>query len=59
MHHNHRYMIPKALRQVTLWVHPEGRVIGSLFLSFHTKNGPGLGRSYLHCYLVTMCCRKA
>ena len=42
MHHNHRYMIPKALRQVTLWVHPEGRVIGSLFLSFHTKNGPGL-----------------
>ena len=40
MHHNHRYMIPKALRQVTLWVHPEGRVIGSLFLSFHTKNGP-------------------
>jgi len=35
-------MIPKALRQVTLWVHPEGRVIGSLFLSFHTKNGPGL-----------------
>ena len=40
MHRNHRYMIPKALRQVTLWVHPEGRVIGSLFLSFHTKNGP-------------------
>jgi len=35
-------MIPKALRQVTLWVHPEGRVIGSLFLSFHTKNGPGV-----------------
>ena len=42
MHHNHRYMIPKTLRQVTLWVHPEGRVIGSLFLSFHTKNGPGV-----------------
>jgi hypothetical protein len=42
MHHNQRYMIPKTLRQVTLWVHPEGRVIGSLFLSFHTKNGPGV-----------------
>jgi hypothetical protein len=42
MHHNHRYTIPKALRQVTLWVHPEGSVIGSLFLSFHTKNGPGV-----------------
>jgi hypothetical protein len=39
---NHRYKIPKALRQVTLWVHPEGRVIGSLFLSYHTKNGPGM-----------------
>ena len=35
MQRNHRYTIPKALRQVTLWVHPEGRVIGSLFLSFH------------------------
>jgi hypothetical protein len=42
MHRNHRYTIPKVLRQVTLWVHPEGRVIGSLFLSFHTKNGPGV-----------------
>jgi hypothetical protein len=42
MQRNHRYTIPKTLRQVTLWVHPEGRVIGSLFLSFHTKNGPGV-----------------
>jgi hypothetical protein len=42
MHRNHRYTIPKVLRQVTLWVHPEGRVIGSLFLSPHTKNGPGV-----------------
>ena len=42
MHHNQRYMIPKTLRQVTLWVHPEGRVTGSLFLSYHTKNGPGV-----------------
>jgi hypothetical protein len=39
--HHHRYKIPKTLRQVTLWVHPEGRVIGSLFLNFHTKNGTG------------------
>lgn len=42
MHRNQRYQIPKALRQVTLWVHPEGRVIGSLFLNFHTKNGAGV-----------------
>src|ERR1044071_1435069 len=42
MQRNHRYTIPKALRQVTLWVHPEGRVIGSLFLSYHTKHGPGM-----------------
>lgn len=42
MQNNHRYMIPKALQQVTLWVHPEGRVIGSLFLSFHTKHGSGM-----------------
>ncbi len=27
-----RLKIPKNLREVTLWVHPEGRVIGSLFL---------------------------
>lgn len=27
-----RLKIPKSLREVTLWVHPEGRVIGSLFL---------------------------
>ena len=31
MQNNHRYMIPKAQQQVTLWVHPEGRVRGSLF----------------------------
>jgi hypothetical protein len=42
MHRQHRYAIPKVLRPVTLWVHPEGRVVGSLFLSFHTKNGPGM-----------------
>jgi hypothetical protein len=30
MQNNHRYMIPKAQQEVTLWVHPEGRVRGSL-----------------------------
>jgi hypothetical protein len=38
---NYRYKIPKALRQVTLWAHPEGRIVGSLFLSFHTRNSLG------------------
>lgn len=38
---NHGYKIPKALRQVTLWVHPEGRIVGSVFLSFHTRNSLG------------------
>jgi hypothetical protein len=42
MHRHQQYKIPKALRQVTLWVHPEGRVLGSLFLSFHSKNGRGV-----------------
>jgi hypothetical protein len=42
MHRNRQYQIPKALRQVTLWIHQEGRVIGSLFLSLHTKSGAGL-----------------
>jgi hypothetical protein len=29
--------IPKKRRQVALWVYPEGRVLGSLFVSQHTK----------------------
>jgi hypothetical protein len=29
--------IPKKEKQVTLWIHPEGRVIGSLFLSLQNK----------------------
>ena len=33
-----RFKIPKLLRQVTLWIHPEGRVVGSLFVS---PSGPG------------------
>jgi hypothetical protein len=32
--------IPKKLRQVSLWIHPEGQVIGSLFLKGQTKR-PG------------------
>ena len=30
MQNNQRYMIPKAQQQVTLWVHPEGRVKGTV-----------------------------
>jgi hypothetical protein len=30
--------IPKKLKQVTLWIHPEGRVVGSLFLHLQTRN---------------------
>jgi hypothetical protein len=33
--------IPKKLKQVTLWVHPEGRVVGSLFLRPQSANTPG------------------
>ncbi|MBM3223956.1 MAG: hypothetical protein FJZ47_09165 [Candidatus Tectomicrobia bacterium] len=44
--HHHRYKIPKTLRHVTLWVHPEGRVTGALFLNFHTKNGAGVEDPY-------------
>lgn len=32
--------IPKKLKQVTLWVHPEGRVVGSLFLRLQSVNAP-------------------
>ena len=33
--------IPKKLKQVTLWVHPEGRLVGSLFLNLQSKNYTG------------------
>jgi hypothetical protein len=33
--------IPKKLKSVTLWVHPEGRVVGSLFLRPQSPNAPG------------------
>lgn len=32
--------IPKKLKPVTLWVHPEGRVVGSLFLRPQSPNAP-------------------
>lgn len=36
-----RLRIPKQLKQVTLWVHPEGRVVGFLFLRPQSANRPG------------------
>ena len=33
--------IPKKLRKVTLWIHPEGRVVGSLFLRPQSPNTAG------------------
>lgn len=37
MQRNLRFKVPKKRQQVTLWVHPEGKVVGSLFLHFQTK----------------------
>lgn len=39
--YNELLKVPKTLKQVTLWVHPEGRVIGSLFLRQHSVNHAG------------------
>ena len=36
-----RLKIPKKLKQVTLWVHPEGRVVGCLFLRPQSANRAG------------------
>jgi hypothetical protein len=36
-----RLKIPKKLKLVTLWVHPEGRVVGSLFLRPQSANRAG------------------
>ncbi|NOZ54915.1 MAG: hypothetical protein GXP08_17565 [Gammaproteobacteria bacterium] len=33
--------VPKALRQVVFWIHPEGRVIGSIFLRKHSAYHAG------------------
>jgi hypothetical protein len=38
---NENLKIPKKQKQVTLWIHPEGRVVGSLFLSLHSKLSEG------------------
>jgi hypothetical protein len=39
--YNELLKVPKTLKQVTLWVHPEGRDIGSIFLRQHSINHAG------------------
>jgi len=39
--YNELLKVPTSLIQVTLWVHPEGRVIGSLYLREHSVNHAG------------------
>lgn len=39
---NDSLKIPKIKRQVTMWVHPEGQVIGSLFLRTQSVNHAGV-----------------
>ena len=36
-----RLIVPKILKEVTLWVHPEGRVVGSLYLRKQSVNHAG------------------
>ncbi|WP_455198946.1 hypothetical protein, partial [Kaarinaea lacus] len=38
---NDNLKIPKKLHSVTLWVHPEGRVKGSLFLRYQSPDYGG------------------
>ncbi len=38
---NNILKVPKKLRPVTLWVHPEGRVIGSIYLRTQSPNHAG------------------
>lgn len=38
---NELLRVPKTLKQVTLWVHPEGRVIGSIYLRQHSVTHAG------------------
>lgn len=33
-------IVPKQRRQVRLWIHPEGRVVGSLFVRAETESEP-------------------
>lgn len=35
------WQVPKKLKEVVLWVHPEGRVVGSLFVHFQSLRFPG------------------
>jgi hypothetical protein len=37
MRWNQHLQIPKKQKQVTLWIHPEGKIVGSLFLSLQNK----------------------
>lgn len=39
--YNELLKVPKSLKQVTLWVHPEGRVIGSIYLRQHSISHAG------------------
>jgi len=38
---NNTLKVPKKLRPVTLWVHPEGRVVGSIYLRAHSPSHAG------------------
>ena len=38
---NNTLKVPKTLRPVTLWVHPEGRVIGSIYLRTQSPSHAG------------------
>lgn len=35
------FRIPKRLQAVSLWVHPEGKVVGSIFLHLQSNTGSG------------------
>jgi len=38
---NNTLKVPKKLHPITLWVHPEGRVIGSIYLRIQSPNHAG------------------
>ena len=38
---NQHLKVPKSLKQVTFWIHPEGRVLGSIFLRKHSAYHAG------------------
>ena len=41
MNWGYHLKIPKKRKQLSLWVHPDGRVLGSIFLSLQNKNYTG------------------